>query len=166
MARGRSFTPRRSARPGGTWGRIITDAATIAGATKSTFAGLVLSNPGIGETIRRTVGGIAIRSDQVAVAESFNGAVGAIIVSDPATAIGTTAIPGPVTEASDDGWYMWLGFAGEQGVDSSKDVKIYQFDSRAMRRVAEGFNIAFVIENGGADGFTFNFWASTYDTRY
>ena len=88
-ARARSFTPRRSTRPGGTWGRLITDAATLAGATKSTFAGLVLSNAGIGETIRRTVGGFAIRSDQVATAESFNGAVGAMIVSDAATAIGT-----------------------------------------------------------------------------
>ena len=99
------------------------------------------------------------------MSESFNGAVGAIIVSSAAVAIGTTAIPGPVTDASDDGWFMWTPFSGQQGIDSSVDVKIFPFDSRAMRRLQEGFEVVFVIETGSADGIRFNFAASVYATR-
>ena len=165
VARARTFPSRRGNRPGGTWGRAVTNAATVAGTTKSTFLTFVLSTAGIGETIRRTVGGILVRSDQVATAESYSGAVGAVIITDAAAAIGSTAIPGPVTEADDDGWFLWQGFAGEQGVDSSKSQLWFPFDSRAMRRVSEGFQIAFVIETAGADGITFNMAVSLYATR-
>jgi len=164
MARAPAFR-RRGSRPGGTWGRAVTNAATVAGSTKSTFLTFVLSTSGIGETIRRTVGGILVRSDQVAAAESFSGAVGALIITDAAAAIGSTAIPGPVTEADDDGWFLWQGFAGEQGINSSKESWWFPFDSRAMRRVSEGFQIAFVLETAGADGLTFSFVVSLYATR-
>ena len=170
MARTRVLTRSRGARPGGTWARITIGSFAVAGNTKVLAATGVLSNPGIGETIRRTRGIIGWRSDQTAVDEDQIGAFGAIVVSDLAIAAGVASIPGPDTDASDDGWFVWQpllsGFEFQSGTGVIfRTFQIFEFDSKAMRRVEEGFSQAFVVENGSANGATCAFLLSQYGTR-
>ncbi len=153
--RRRSFSRRSGARRGTNWGRLVEDSVTtVPAASKVLLASFVLSNPGIAETIVRTIGRFAWMSDQVAVVESQIGAFGMVVVSDIALAAGAASIPGPVTEATDDGWFVWESFfsksegltTGEPGFTS----KLQQFESRAARRVEEGFSIAIMVENAHA----------------
>ena len=168
VRRGRAFG--RGRRPGGTWARFVEEAATVGASTKQLRVVGLLSNPGIGETIRRTVGGLYVNSDQTAGSENQFGAFGLIVVSDLAIAAGVASIPGPFTDRNDDGWFMWQGFS--QGIRVATAAgfgdygKWYPFDSRAMRKVEEGFGIALVVENGDpADGLLVGFSVSIYATR-
>ena len=128
----------------------------LAASSKTLMASFVLSNSGIDETVRRTIGGVWVSSDQAVASESFRGAVGLVAVTDAAAAIGITAIPGPVTEASDDVWMMWMPFGGtvffNSGVGTSEQGAWFAFDSRGMRRVPEGMQLALVAENSSAQG--------------
>ena len=147
--RARGYPPQR--RNATDWGRIVIPNATVASGTKVLLATFVLSNPGISETVRRTRGRFAVLSDQGAVIEQQNGAIGLIVVSDLAIAAGVASIPGPVTDASDDGWFVWEGFTqvSRQVLGGSVDqtgYPYYEFDSKAMRKVADGFGIAVVAE--------------------
>ena len=142
-----------------TWARLVqaTDYQVVAAGTKVLLVTAVLSNPGISETIRRTRGLVSICSDQSVALEVQFGALGAMVVSDLAVAAGVASIPGPVTDANDDGWFVWqpvqqlqMGDVGG-ALSASRSVQ-YEFDSKAMRRVQEGFAMAFVFENNGAHG--------------
>ena len=161
---------RRARRPGGTWSRDIDASTTIPVSSKVLLASFVLSNPGIGETVRRTVGGIWVVTDQTAASEIQEGAFGMIVVSDLALAAGAASIPGPVTDASDDGWFVWQGFAQSVSFASATGVhqlgRWYPFDSRAMRRNEEGFGIAVMAENFRSDHvFLLSTVVSLYATR-
>ena len=129
---------------------------TVAATNKAILGSVVLSNPGIGETIRRTRGLVSIRSDQASAFEEITGAFGMMVVNDVALALGVTGIPGPVTEANDDGWFVWLPFselmvgnagASPASIFASRASMNYEFDSKAMRRVEEGFSVVMMIEN-------------------
>ena len=156
----------RGARPGGTWARIPFSQAGIAANTKLFLGQFSLSNPGIGETIRRTIGNINFASDQVAAAEGPVACFGMIVVSAAAAAIGITALPGPITEASDDGWFVWQALSTFQGADSNKMSTNFPFDSRAMRRVEEGFVIALMLETAVTFGSISTVAVSMYATRH
>ncbi len=128
---------------------------TVAAATKVLFTTFTLDNPGISETIRRTRGRFAFSSDQSAAVEEVSGAWGAVVVTDAAAAIGITAIPGAVTDASDDNWFLWEPFAQHlgNGVAAGNAAGLQpmtEFDSKAMRKVETGFQLAFVVENASA----------------
>ncbi len=91
---------------------------------------------------------IHVSSDQGAVFESQMGAVGFVIISDVALAAGVTSIPGPFSELNDDGWFVWVPFLLEGTIGLSGQVgQTFEFDSKAMRRIEEGFSIAVVLEN-------------------
>jgi len=97
-------------------------------ASKVLLETVVLSNPGINETVRRTRGGVFVSSDQGAAVELQTGAFGAIIVSDTAVAAGVASLPDPVTDASDDGWFVWVPFtqisaAGNGGAVSNSTAR-------------------------------------------
>ena len=111
---------------------------------------VILSNPGIGETVRRTRGWLSINSDQVAAPEEQLGAFGIMVVNDLAIAAGAASIPGPVTDASDDGWFVWVPLLRAGPLATSLESLNVEFDSKAMRRVEEGFGIAFMVENASA----------------
>ena len=149
----------RAQRAPTTWSRTLsTDGAfvTLAASTSVIVTSLVLNNPGIGETVRRTRGWLQITSDQAAAQETQAGGFGALVVSDKALALGITAVPTPITEQDDDGWFMYLNFA-QRNVDSALIQSVmYEFDSKAMRRVPEGFSVAFVLENANT-GFGLDF---------
>ena len=125
---------------------------TVPAATKVLLTSLSLANPGIGETVRRTRGLLYIQSDQSASAEEQTGAMGFVVVTDLALAAGAASIPGPHTDSSDDGWFVWQPFmqAGLQQPLSAVHGTGYDFDSKAMRRVQEGSGIAVMVENSHA----------------
>ena len=137
-------------RPKG-WARI--SAATfgaVPAATKVLLGSFTLSNPGIGATVLRTRGSYNIISDQTGSVEEQIGAWGMIVVNDLALAAGVASIPGPITDASDDGWFVWEPFQ-QSGTDASTGVTVdHPFDSKAMRKVREGFSIAVIAENAHA----------------
>jgi len=130
---------------------------TVAAGTK-VLLGSFLPLAGINETIRRTRGVFSVKSDQVTVAETQSGAFGMVVVTDAALAIGITAIPGPVTDAGDDGWFVWepffrFGAPAGSGPDPGGESAIF-VDSKAMRKLPDGFSAAIVVENANA---TFGF---------
>ena len=139
--------PGRARRQPTNWTRsMATGPTTVAAGTKALIATIALSNPGIGETIRRTRGIVLFTSDQN-TDEDYNGALGFIVVNDLAIAAGAGSIPGPVTEASDDGWFVWQPLAGRFETNEQAYPPPYMIDSKAMRRVEEGFTVAVMAEN-------------------
>ncbi len=150
----------------GTWSRNQIAPTTVGTSTKILLGSFTLSNPGIGETVRRTLGQIFVRSDQVAAGEDVIGAFGLIVVSDIAAAAGIASVPDPVTEQNDDGWFVWQGLSATQGGSAQRTGQLIQFDSRAMRRVEEGFSIALVVANASASaGMVMFGQLSLYGTR-
>ncbi len=149
--RGRVFV--RDRRPSLTnWGRsVAVSFTTIAPGAKTlilAFANLA----GINETVRRTRGVLSVRSDQSVAPEAQLGALGMVVVNDLAIAAGAASIPGPVTDASDDGWFVWVPFAqsGKFSSVSNFGGERYVIDSKAMRKVEEGFQVAVMVENASA----------------
>ncbi len=160
LSRTRSFT--RRTRPNRAWaGFANTGTVSVGASTKVLVGGFTLSNPNIDETILRTVGTLGVQSDQVAASESQIGAMGMIVVNDLAVAAGAASIPGPITEREDDGWFVYVPIVQRLEVISGAGVEPnmgtqYHFDSKAKRRVQEGFQIAIMIENASSsNAFTF-----------
>ena len=125
--------------------------------TKVFLAAMILSNPGIGETVRRTRGQFSVVSDQAVAVEQQIGAVGFMVVNDVAAGIGVGSLPDPVSDENDDGWFVWQGFQ-QQSSGGGGVVSIWQWelDSKAMRRVEEGFQVAVIVANASAiHGFDF-----------
>ena len=136
-----------------TWGALVgTTANTSVAASSIVFLGnFSLDNPGINETVMRTRGLLHISSDQAAAEESQIGAFGMCVVTDQALTIGVTALPGPVSDADDDIWFVWQPIvASGAAVLSGRLGWQYEIDSKAMRRIQEGKNVALMIENASA----------------
>ncbi len=149
----RSFrrAPGRSMRRGTTWARLQFAAfTTIPAASKVLIATLVPSNPGITETVIRTVGQFMVKSDQSAGVEDQLGAFGFIVVTDLALAAGAASIPGPVTDGSDDGWFVWQPFSATGNAANPTGNFLLPFESKAARRIEEGFSVAVMCENAHA----------------
>ena len=142
--------PQRARRQPTSWTRFTSSAeVTVAAAQKAFLVNIQLGNPGIGETVRRTRGMVMIQSDQTAADELQFGALGFVVVNDIAAGVGATAIPGPVTDDDDDGWFVWQPVLGsfDSGIEKTQ---VYQWDSKAMRRIEEGFQVAVMFENASA----------------
>ncbi len=170
VSRGRGAFRGRAKRPGGTWARAVILPQSIPVSTKVLVATFVLSNSGIGETIRRTLGNCFVVSDQSAASEVQAGSFGMIVANDLAVAAGAASIPGPFTDADDDGWFVWQGWSQQSIIPASggsfQEGKVYQFDSRAMRRAEEGFAIALMVENASSTNvMQFGINLSLYATR-
>ncbi len=143
----------RSRSPNRSWAFSGSTAATaVAAGTKVTTGSFTLSNPNIDETVLRTVGVIGIGSDQTAASELQLGAFGLILVNDLAAAAGAASLPGPVTDGGDDGWFVFVPFVQEfrflSGSGFAPNVmRLYEFDSKAKRKMQEGQQIAVMCEN-------------------
>ena len=160
-ARRRSFPQARSKRAPTAWSRTITPAPfTVAPVTKILVTSLVLSNPGIRETILRTRGLMGVLSDQSLAPEDQVGAWGIVRVTDIALAAGAAFISGPITERNDDGWLIWQPFMASRNA-TTLEMTTFPFDSKAMRIIEEGFALAVMVENASPDfGFDFALAAS------
>ena len=95
-----------SSRPTRSWTGLVASATIVPTSTKVLLGTFVLSNPGIDETVLRSVGQISVSTDNDGASEQQVGAWGMCIVSDVALAIGITALPSPVSEISDDFWFV------------------------------------------------------------
>ncbi len=164
--------PRRSRTFRGSLGRkttnynwsIIADIGNSigTGVTKVVLGSLALSNQGIDETFLRFVGMLSVESDQLIATEAQIGAFGMIVVTDNAFGVGATAIPGPITDGADDGWFVHVPFSNTfsfvsgVGFDANFATQRY-FDFKSKRITHSGDTIALVVESAaGSGGFTFS----------
>ena len=116
-----------------------------------------------GETVIRTRGQIVVGSDQIAAQENWVGAVGALIASDQAVAVGVGSLPTPYTDSDSDLWFMHRFFGGRydfrSAVGASPEGMLqFEFDSKAMRKMPTGTTFCFIVENGGQAGVGINYW--------
>ena len=149
-SRGRSRT---GPRPNRTWADVLTSAFTVLPANSVVLHSVfVPSNPGIDETVLRTVGSVSIASDQTGASEEQIGAFGMALVTDSAVAIGVTAMPDPVSDAEDDGWFVYQAFAQQTALASTGIGSVmYPIDSKAKRILeGKGMNIAVMLTNSHA----------------
>jgi len=121
-------------------------ATAVAAGAKVLLATIALSNPGINETVRRTRGWINVNQT---LSGTKLGALGFVVVNDLAIAAGVASMPGPFTDADDDGWFVWQAYGGSRPLTTASESHIFEFDSKAMRRVEEGFGIAVIAETAG-----------------
>jgi len=159
----RTFARSSGKRPNRGWSIIVDTANSIAGgSTKVLLGTLVPSNPGIDETVLRTVGMIAVKTDQVAATEQQEGAFGMIVVNDRAIAAGAASIPGPLTDGADAGWFVHVPFLNDFTFVSSagfhaNGLTNVTFDFKSKRIVEEGFQIALMVETtASSEGITFS----------
>ncbi len=109
-------------------------------------------------TITRVRGIISIKSDQLVAVENPYGAIGMMVVSEQARAAGAASIPGPITNQDAGEWFVWqpvsafFEFVTGAGFDSAGG-RVFEFDSKAMRKVQAGDAIVVMAENETAAGF-------------
>ncbi len=134
----------------------IGEASTTLPATGSTaltnvFGVLTLLSP---FTIVRTYVDWFLKSDQTGALELFQAAFGIAVVSDQSAAIGISAIPTPFTDLDSDLWLMHEimagGFTFVSGTGFNPVGGVHRsLDSKAMRKVEDGQDVAFTLENSG-----------------
>ena len=98
-------------------------------------------------TIVRTRGFIFVQSDQVAALEEQIIGMGMSVVSEQAIAVGVTAVPDPYADLGSDLFFVHK--IGMKGMESNGDLRgaYWEFDSKAMRKVEDGQDVAVVIRN-------------------
>ena len=105
-------------------------------------------------TIVRTRGYIICRSDQVTGTEDPFGALGFAVVSEQARAAGAASLPAPITHEDSDLWFVHQFFFANVTLATATGIRdtarVYEFDSRAMRKVEDGEAIVVMVENANA----------------
>ena len=106
-------------------------------------------------TIVRTYVEILLESDQAATPEAQFGAFGIAVVSDQAIAVGITAVPTPGSDLGLSLWFAHQLCFGQHNMqtDRTNPAAQYSVDSKAMRKVEVGSDVAIVVENVSAIGF-------------
>ncbi len=100
-----------------------------------------------------------VSSDQSATPELYLAAIGFAVVTSQALAIGVTAVPTPFTDQVSDAFFVWGQLGGTidvaTAVGKTELGKDMQIDSKAMRKVDDGFDVAISVETApigeGAD---------------
>ena len=157
MARGRrQFVGRGSKRlTDWTFGLQSTAATNVPAASKVLVASIASSvlldiAPA---TIIRAHGVFHISTDAPTASEFQIGGIGIGFVNEVARALGVTAIPGPVTDALWDGWFVHQFLAQRSlsqtsvGFASSQFGRTYTIDSKAMRKFDSDVGLVFMAEN-------------------
>ncbi len=106
-------------------------------------------------TIVRTLMHWSIRSDQTGAGENYAAALGGAVLTDQAVAIGVTAVPTPFTDMGSDEWFLHSILDGRfmfiSGIGVANDGTIPAggtvIESKAMRKVENGEDLVFVLEN-------------------
>ena len=138
------------------WSGLLIAEQTIAGSTAVLLGTFVLSNAGIDETFLRSLGTFSLKTDQAAGDEVQLGAIGMIVVSDQAISVGITAVPHPITDIDDDGWFVHMPIAQAFDFGDNTGFAVparYNFDLKAKRVIHDGRSVALVVENAAAAGF-------------
>ncbi len=145
-----TVAPRARGSANVSWVRSVFGAITIAGPSTKAVIGTVVPSTDFDETVRRTRAQLWIKSDQAAVVEDQIGAFGMFIANDAAVTAGAASLLGPVTDASDDAWFVW------QPVQQTTPFPPgasplgfhYEIDSKAMRKLVQGQQIVMMYETG------------------
>ncbi len=126
---------------------------TVPVGSKVLLSTFVLPPAALEVTIMRVRGRLWVVSDQSGSVEAFSGAFGMMIVNDLAIAAGAASILGPVTDGSDDVWFVHQTISGS-GTQAILGDLSYEIDSKAMRKLPQGFGLAVMVENAfpGAPG--------------
>ena len=146
---------RSTNRPNRSWAGNVSPGLpiTVGAGSKAIVGTFVPSNPGIDDVILRTVGMIAIQTDDETAAEEQTGAFGMMIVTDLAVAAGAASIPGPVTDIDNDGWFVHVPFVQSTFLTGTPNLFLpdlataYHFDSKGKRILQEGETVVLMIEN-------------------
>ena len=71
------------------------------------------------------------------------------VVTNRALAAGAGSLPQPVSDGDDDGWFVWRPIVQSSVfvIGASIQSQVYEIDSKAMRRVEDGYAIAIMFEN-------------------
>ena len=109
-------------------------------------------------TIIRTVGQVAVQSDQVAAVEAGVVGFGGMVVQESARAGGVGNIPTPITEMGDEAFFLYQLAHYSGGPVEGQPIRVYSFDSRAARKVESGSAIVFTAENATNVGAIYSFW--------
>ena len=103
-------------------------------------------------TIVRSRWAVHIETNQSAASEQYQGAIGAMVVSDQAAATGIGAIPKPLTN-SDGDWFVHEPYAGSFTlgdatgfIESTGSGSLINVDSKAMRKVGNNEDLVIVAE--------------------
>jgi len=160
----RPFRPRQQvgrSRRKSTWVASVekTDLVLLAANTllidQTLTAAQILSFGLIQSTIVRTRGLLSVVSDQTIAGEFPFGAMGMAIVSEQARAAGAASIPDPYTDSQWDGWFVHQFFqtsclvGTNIGFDASAGYQ-FEFDSKAMRKVADNEALVVMMTNASA----------------
>ena len=160
MARVHRRTPFvRSRRPKSEWipSTVETDPTTLG-------AGLFILDQSFTETepftVLRTRGMITVVSDQAGATERAFGALGLCVVSDQALAAGAGSLPDPVADKGSDLWFMYQAWSAffkfGTGVGFNDVSRVFDFDSKAMRKVSPDEAVVMMVGNGSStDGVDF-----------
>jgi len=141
----------------GEWVGSAVQTAFIGLAASSVVLDQIFTPFDAGETLIRTRGLFAVKTDQIATSENFMGAVGIGVVSEQAATLGITAVPHPDTDSGWNGWLWhsyWAGailFGDATGFASPAVVSV-PIDSKAMRKVGDNERLVLVVENSSAVG--------------
>ena len=107
-------------------------------------------------TIIRTRFLLQYTSDQLAASEAPQANFGIIVVSDQAVAAGAASVPGPTTN-TDAPWFVHEGliadfiFGDGTGFHTAGGY-VTKVDSKAMRKVGQNEDVAFMVEQRAALG--------------
>ena len=155
MAARRQFQRgRRPFRPGTGWAGLQSTVYTVVGGATKVLLATFVPAPGeeAGVTVRRVRGLLSIVSDQAAAVESQFGVMGFGVFNDTAIAAGVASLPDPVTDVQDDIWFVYVPFLQEtdQSAQVGSYAAPYPFDSKAMRKVPQGYSVGVVLANAHA----------------
>jgi len=105
-------------------------------------------------TIVRTRASLLVTTDQVATSEAQLLGWGMAVVSEQASAIGVTAVPTPWTDAGSSLFFAYQLALNRMTFSSATGYrrlsKVWEVDSKAMRKVAVGEQVIITLENGNA----------------
>ena len=142
------------------WSDILTRlmANTFITKTISGVSAIGLQTAG-GLTLIRSRGMFNVHFDPTSTADTVHVGLGLMLITNDAFAIGSTAAPGPISDADYDWiWYHVLQMgpawtATESGNDLQQNTGYMEIDSKAMRKMKPNQTLCFAAEglviNGG-----------------
>ena len=152
--RGLNYPRTRGSRRATNWvqGPAEADGA-ITASVKQLWSSSVITDTGH-LTIVRTRGILRVLLNTVdAIGAGFFGACGIGLVQNDAFAVGVTALPGPISDSSWEGW-LWHSFWDirsvtatiADGVNAAAATMLLEIDSKAMRKWDEGQTLIGITE--------------------
>ena len=144
----------RPYKPSGGWSGLIVQPTSVPALNKVLLASFA-PQIGLTLTIRRTHVSLMFSSDQNAASENVIGAIGMGVFNDTTIAAGVAGLPDPVTDVSDDVWFLFQGLHSRISVRGTDGLvepagSIIEVDSKAMRKLPNGRSLALVVANADA----------------